>query len=136
MKTRNLFCILIALTTAGCSGYRVFDEVELPEIKQKPDGSLVVVVEPTFESINKNIIQAKCVLCHSQGGPAEHVHIANYEDLIATAVAPGDPEGSPLYLIVQPDSEPRMPPRTSTVAPLSEQQIAAIKDWITAGALK
>lgn len=122
----------------GCSGYRVFDTLELPNIEVKPGGELVSQVEPNFLSIQRNIIQAKCLGCHTAGGDAELVPLETLEDLtlnpVIAVVIPGDPENSPLMKVLQPDAEKRMPPRSSSITPLTTEQIAAIREWIQTGA--
>ena len=44
-----------------------------------------------------------------------------------TALIPGDPETSPLYQVVQVDSDPHMPPKKQ----LPVEEIEALKTWIT-----
>ena len=44
-----------------------------------------------------------------------------------TALIPGDPEASPLYQVVQVDSDPHMPPKKQ----LPVEEIEALKTWIT-----
>ena len=44
-----------------------------------------------------------------------------------TALIPGDPEASPLYQVVQVDSDPHMPPKKQ----LPAEEIKTLKTWIT-----
>lgn len=137
MKSRIVLLILTIITASGCN-YRFFDDVVLPEIEIAPDGSLVTKVEPTFTSIQQNILIPKCISCHSPGGSADLVPMETYEDLINSeffaSVIPGDSLNSPLYKVIQPDARRRMPPRSSGLAPVTFEEADAIRLWIDSGA--
>jgi hypothetical protein len=137
VKSRIVLLILTIITASGCN-YRFFDDVVLPEIEIAPDGSLVTKVEPTFTSIQQNILIPKCISCHSPGGSADLVPMETYEDLINSeffaSVIPGDSLNSPLYKVIQPDARRRMPPRSSGLAPVTFEEADAIRLWIDSGA--
>lgn len=100
---------------------------------------------PDFTSIQANILTPGCVNrgCHPGGGApmslAEGVAYGNLVNAPSSIggilrVKPGDPENSLLYLKLIGD--PRFPERMpSAGAPLTEEQIAAVRQWIADGAL-
>ncbi len=137
VKSKVTILILILVAVSGCN-YRFFDDVVLPEIEIAPDGSLVSKVEPTFTSIQQNILLPKCISCHSPGGSAELVPMETYEELINSeffaSVIPGDSLNSPLYNVIQPDARRRMPPRSSGIAPVTFEEADTIRLWIDSGA--
>jgi hypothetical protein len=81
-------------------------------------------VSPTYSSISSVILQPGCVNCHGGAGGYSFDSYAN----TIKAVSAGNPSGSPLYNSV---SAGRMPKNGTK---LSQQQISAIGDWITANA--
>lgn len=78
----------------------------------------------TFTYIFNNILKPKCVNCH---GSAGGYSFANYTATLKAVVAK-NPGASPLYTST---NSGKMP----TSGKLSAQEIKAISDWITAGAL-
>ncbi|MBS1970712.1 MAG: c-type cytochrome [Bdellovibrionales bacterium] len=78
----------------------------------------------TFTYIYNNILKPKCVNCH---GSAGGYSFANYTSTLKAVVAK-NPAASPLYTAT---NSGKMP----TSGKLSAQEIKAISDWITAGAL-
>lgn len=84
----------------------------------------VTQVSPTYSSISGVILQPDCVSCHSGAIGYGFDTYAN----TMREVKPGDPSSSPLYSSV---SSGQMPPNGNT---LSQEQIQAISDWITAQA--
>lgn len=99
---------------------------------------------PDFASIQANILTPGCVNrgCHPGGGApmslAEGVAYGNLVNAPSSIggilrVKPGDPENSLLYLKLIAD--PRFPERMPSVgAPLSDEQIEAVRQWIADGA--
>ena len=137
VKSKVVIFILILITVSGCN-YRFFDDVVLPDIEIAPDGSLISKIEPTFASVQQNILIPKCISCHSPGGSADLVPLETYEDLVSSpffvSVVPGDSLNSPLYKVIQPDARRRMPPRSSGIAPVTFEEADAIRLWIDSGA--
>lgn len=137
MKSRVVIFIFMFLSISGCN-YRFFDDVVLPDVEIAPNGSLISKVEPTFISIQQNVIFPKCISCHSLGGSAELLPMETYEDFVNAeffaTVVPGDSINSPLYKVIQPDARRRMPPRSSGIAPVSLEEADAIRLWIDSGA--
>lgn len=101
------------------------DEPQLPE-----------PVQPTYESINKNVFIPKCVTCHSAGNSAWQVLLTRQEllDSPLELVLPGNPEESGLVIAVERTDHKRMPPENDGYAALKADEIAAIKKWIEDGA--
>jgi mono/diheme cytochrome c family protein len=82
------------------------------------------------------ILHDRCVSCHGPAKAKGGLRLDSQEHLLAgghsgAAVVPGDPEASPLWrLIILPLADPdRMP---ATGDPLTPDQIAVIRSWITA----
>ena len=92
---------------------------------------------PTFASIKKNILQNKCLVCHSPGNDGEDVSLNSAEDMINSPrdiVIPGDPDSSELVLSVLPTARKIMPPKRSGISQLKPEEIEIIKQWIMNGA--
>lgn len=101
-----------------------------PPVKIEP-------LEPTFKSININILQIKCMVCHSTGEEAERVSLASPEAMIDSPleiVIPGNSEESGLILSTSPNARKLMPPKKSGISPLKPEEIEIIKQWIDNGA--
>jgi hypothetical protein len=84
-------------------------------------GSREVLSEvlPTYSSINQVTISTKCVQCHESMG--------TYAGTMAIVKA-GSPTQSNFYKTIQKGSMPLQSPK------LSDREIQAVSDWITAGA--
>ena len=94
-------------------------------------------LSPHFTSLQANIFIPKCVSCHSSSRAAAGVNLESHRTVVNTADSHGhtivvseSPETSHLLTIVQAQA---MPP--SPAPPLSDQEVQAIRDWISAGAL-
>ena len=101
--------------------------------------------EPTFTRVNDEILQLSCAFSGCHGGSAGDLILTEGEaygalvDVNASVegeiqVIPGDPDNSYVVKKVESaagiDGDP-MPPS----AALSSEQVALLRDWITAGAL-
>ena len=127
-KTFALFCALAAL--AACGGGATAVDGDVPE---PPDVDVPDPAAPAFEADVLPIFQAQCTSCHGQ---AAGLDLAGYDTLMAGAegeqvVVPGDPDGSELIEYVDGTKEKRMPLNAD---PLTDEQIATLRDWIAAGA--
>ncbi len=94
------------------------------------------VIQPTFDSINKNIFQITCVKCHSPGNSAKRVLLTK-EALLNSPldlVLPGNADESGLVIDLERKDDKRMPPEKDGYAKLKDEQIKAIRDWINQGA--
>lgn len=103
-------------------------------------------IRPTLPSIQKNVFSAICTNCHVPGGTgpmpldsedASYANLVNVPSVEVNLlrVAPGDPNAS--YLVAKITGIPgivgdRMPPPPE--APLTQEEIDAIIEWITLGA--
>jgi mono/diheme cytochrome c family protein len=84
----------------------------------------------TFESLQSDIFEPRCVSCHSGANPDGNVDMSDYQKITADRrlVDPGHPETSLVYTEVHSGDMPEGGPK------LSNSQIKAINDWILAGA--
>jgi uncharacterized membrane protein len=90
----------------------------------------------TFDSINKHIIQPKCVSCHSAGQDASRI-LLDKQSLLNSPlelVIPGDADMSGLVIAVERKDERRMPLATEGYGPLSDEEKKVIRDWVSNGA--
>lgn len=89
-----------------------------------------------FQAIQDKIIQPKCTKCHTDEGSAEHIALDTVKDLTGGGeafVLPKMADVSWLVEITQP-GHAEMPPPTSGVAPITQEEWNVIKDWINSGA--
>ena len=90
----------------------------------------------SFSWIHKNIIQPKCLMCHSATqGDGDGLVAANFDDYtgVLKMVKIGDPEHSPIYIAVKTRKMPR-PMEGMPAEPLNDDELRALSDWIAAGA--
>lgn len=86
-------------------------------------------ITATFASINQNILQPKCVSCHSGNGAPRGVKYSSYALTLSTgSVIAGNAAGSSFYTEVNSGS---MPKNGTALTPTEKQ---AIYDWIQNGA--
>jgi len=83
--------------------------------------------QATYAWIEKNVLQPKCLDCHSAQKARGEVVLGSYHEVMATVV-PGDLENSPLWVEVKNGTMPKDRGR------LPEAHVAAIKQWILDGA--
>lgn len=93
-------------------------------------------LEPKFASIDRNIFQNRCVVCHSPGNSAKHILLTHQEllDSPRELVLPGNPDESLLVIAIERDNDKRMPPAKEGYSKLKEDEILAIRKWILNGA--
>lgn len=92
---------------------------------------------PTFSSIKANVIDHKCIQCHTPGGKAERIPLKALKDLTESPleiVIPGNAEESGLILVTAADARKPMPPVGSGIPPVTPEEINVIKEWIQNGA--
>ena len=95
-------------------------------------------LKPTFASIKNHILDKKCMSCHSAGNSAARIPLSTREDLINSPldiVVPGDLDESGLLIVLEVGSRKYMPPVTSGISPVTEEQKRVIREWIEKGAL-
>lgn len=131
MKMRSwLVLALVAVVVVGCS-----------ESGENGGGAPADSAAPVdsgaiaFADAVAPIFQERCAKCHIEDSKSG-LSLDSLENTLAGGkkgpdVVPGDSASSPLYLMVAGMAEKRMPPKGE---PLSDEQIATIKQWIDAGA--
>ena len=91
----------------------------------------ILPLGPTFASIQRNILNPKCITCHS--GQAGRPDYSNWTKTLNTgSIKPNDPVGSLIMNSIGSTPTNRMPP-SGTQLSMAEQK--AISDWIAGGAL-
>jgi len=92
-------------------------------------------LEGNFQSVFTNIIQPKCVRCHSGSDAPHKIYLTSYEEIVGGTVfppliVPGKPNDSSLYKSVLSGKMPKNRPR------LSDAELGVLYNWILDGALK
>jgi uncharacterized membrane protein len=91
----------------------------------------------TYNSINSQIFQSKCMGCHAAEKPTGQKVPLTREGLLNSPrelVVPGDPETSGLMIAITREDDKRMPPPRTGAPPLTEEEIRVISQWIVEGA--
>lgn len=128
MKLVHITILLFAIILMGC--------VEATHDPVDDDGKgKFGKLENNFQSIFANIIQPKCVECHSGSNAPHNIHLSSYEEIVNGSafpplIVPGKPNESSLYKSVLNGSMPKNRPR------LSETELVVLYNWIRDGALK
>ena len=145
MEGRWLAYVIISLFLVSCAGSgEGLDENGNPI----GSGNNSTELEATLSSIQTNIFDAKCIKCHAGAGAPQGlmldsgnsfdmlVGMPSSEDSSLDLVTPSDADNS--YIVVKiVESDPqRLGARMPQDGPpyLSDEEIQAIRDWITAGA--
>lgn len=81
----------------------------------------------TYSLINTNIVQAKCISCHSGGSAKGGYEMSNYTGVM-TGVVSGNSSGSLFYQRVLDGTMPKGLPN------LTSSEMSAIRTWIDSGA--
>lgn len=128
--TKIIFLVLLFFVGCAPKGDLVFRD------PSQPKDVKATSVDPTFDSIRTNILVPKCLGCHGKGAESPlGIDLSTYENVMdQTAFPPvvtaGIPEESSLYITVHKGTMPK------NAKPLSENEVAAIFDWIKNGAKK
>ena len=121
---RLLAIVLVASVLAGCSQKTV-----------QPPVSYRDQIQP--------ILNTQCVQCHNAELSRGRVMLQSYEDVMNARTYPGkkplvvaqEPAKSWLYIVCATDQPHyRMPPDTSTVVALPQDQLRLLAKWIQEGA--
>ncbi|MFM9057863.1 MAG: c-type cytochrome domain-containing protein [Planctomycetaceae bacterium] len=93
---------------------------------------------PTFEGQVAPIFREKCCGCHNADKKKGGLDLTSHGQAMAggssgAVLAPGDPDGSYLWLLVSHASEPKMPPESDK---LPAESLDVIRRWIAAGAIE
>lgn len=110
--------------TAG----EVAPEVPAPTPAPVPVPAPVVMLESTYASIRKLILEPKCISCHGAAVARAGVRYDSYAATLQTVTA-GNPAGSAFYGAVESGNMPRSAPGLVT------NELTAISQWIANGAL-
>lgn len=107
--------------------------VQTPEIGQ--EGAPLRLSEAVFQERVRPIIEQRCLDCHSGEKPKSGLDLSSLGALLhggkkggSAVVVPGDPENSLLVQYLEGTLQPQMPYRD---APLSAEEIGAIREWIS-----
>ncbi len=144
--TLVLGAVMMVLGTACPGNLGVASPDQGTDAEDRPEGTAV-----SFSADVLPILTSLCATCHRDGGIADQAGITlqlvedlafdmllnnnSVQDESLSFVEPGDSTSSLMFLKVSSDSPPvgnRMP---FQLAPLSDAQIATIRDWIDQGAL-
>lgn len=92
-------------------------------------------LEPSFESLDRKILETRCIECHSGKDAPHGIDLSTYEKIMygnvfPPLVVPGEPMKSTLYTSVIDNSMPK------NRKPLTAIEKKALFDWIKDGALK
>jgi WD40 repeat protein len=84
------------------------------------------------------VFREKCCSCHNPDKKKGGLDLTSFGQTMAggssgEVIAPGDPDGSYLMMLVTHESEPKMPPESDK---LPDGSLAAIRNWIAGGALE
>jgi uncharacterized protein DUF1553/uncharacterized protein DUF1549/cytochrome c len=90
----------------------------------------------SFANDVEPILERSCRSCHGDAAPMGKLDLSSRDSLLrggtrGTDLVPGDAEGSRLYRRVAGLEQPAMPAKG---APLTAQEVAAVKQWIDEGA--
>jgi uncharacterized membrane protein len=90
------------------------------------------------------ILDQHCVRCHSGDHPSGKIDLTSYTKLMTTRakisgrqplIVPGNPSESRLYVLcATSQAHFRMPPDTSGITPLPEEELRTLMRWIQQGA--
>ncbi len=113
----------LALTLAGCLAKET-SVAMLEETASSSGGGTLTY--PSFDSVNKAIIQGRCTVCHASG-----LHnFANYQALMSSGtIVPGNSRASRFYLSTVEGSMP-----TGAYGRLTSNEMIGLAAWIDAGA--
>jgi WD40 repeat protein len=100
--------------------------------------ALAADAPPNFEEHVLPVFREKCCACHNPDQQKGGLDLSNWGQTMAggssgEVIAPGDPDGSYLLMLVTHASEPKMPPESDK---LPDPALALIRDWIAGGAIE
>lgn len=124
------------LSSAEIRVLRTWIQMGAPEFAKDPVEIPEEPLEPSFTSIQKNILNKRCLACHSPNGSADHIPLVSYNDLINSPreiVIPENPEESGIIIAIKRTDDKRMPP-PETGSQLTTNEIQIIEKWILDGA--
>jgi Planctomycete cytochrome C len=98
-------------------------------------GSFQKPVTADWNSISAGIFFPRCMPCHNPRGQARFLDLSSRDSVLAARDKLfnfADPEASYLIEVIRDPLEP-MPPPTSSLRPLSEDEVLVLIDWIAQG---
>lgn len=89
-----------------------------------------------FEDHIKPIFRAKCLSCHNTNKKTADLDLSNYTAMMqgggsGASIEPGSADDSYLFMVVNHDTEPYMPPNSDRIA---DEMVDTLRKWIDAGA--
>ncbi|HIE99343.1 MAG: c-type cytochrome domain-containing protein [Fuerstiella sp.] len=89
-----------------------------------------------FEDHVKPIFRAKCFSCHNTNKKTADLDLSNYTAMMqgggsGSPIEPGSPDDSYLFMVINHDTEPYMPPKSDKIP---EEMIQTVRKWIELGA--
>lgn len=144
MKRYSRFLNFLFITSSIVFLFNLININKAYTQEQLPAEPIPSEIKPTFSSIKSQIIDQKCLKCHGPGQAVQRIPLETYEDLTQSPleiVIPGSPKESGIYIVVSSkDEDDIMPPpffkgQPTGLLPLSEQEVNAIFQWISNGAL-
>ena len=126
LNTRHWICCLAVITATIATTAFAADE-------KKPDAKKI-----TYDEHVRPIFREKCLSCHNTDKKTAGLDLSNYLGTMeggasGAVVEPGDAELSYLYMLVNHESEPYMPPKSEK---MPADNLAVIAKWINGGALE
>lgn len=88
-----------------------------------------------WNSLSAGIFVQRCIPCHNPKGQARFLDLSTRENIIAESARLFDfenPQASYLIEVIRDPLEP-MPPKTSSLKPLEEDEVQILIDWIAQG---
>jgi uncharacterized membrane protein len=127
-----VLCVLIVF---GFFAFGSYSGAKLPGTAAMVSSAQASNDQAGFDQVQP-IFEQRCVKCHSGEDPAEGLRLTSYEEAMKGAgeeevILPGQPEDSELVKRIKGEAEPRMP---LNQAPLSDDEIELIEQWIEDGA--
>ncbi|ASD63272.1 c-type cytochrome domain-containing protein [Bdellovibrio bacteriovorus] len=93
-------------------------------------------LEPTYESISREVFQYSCYDCHHATGTGKRVPLdkASLLNSPLELVIPYNPDESGLILALERNDDKRMPPPDDIYDAVTKEEILIIRKWIENGA--
>ncbi len=132
MRTYALPLAVLAFISSGCN-FRVEKpsgtDASLGNLNTRP-GQVI-----GFKQLQRSLFESKCSGCHNAGFATAGVDVSSFASITGNSglIVPGNPEASRLFIAIGPGARVRMP---TTGAYFSENEIAAVRNWIQNGALE
>jgi len=121
--------LLLSLSSLGA--LCLFSSLSVAADAKKP-------AKVTYDENVLPVLREKCIACHGPDKKSSGLQLHTYQGVMTggsggAVVKPGDPDNSPLYLVVAHKAEPFMPPKSP---PLPKETADLLQAWIAGGALE